>query len=87
MTQLHRHPAPETVSIVDIRVGDLVDLQGDPIADPGRTHEHYADDLVVVGGTRLRADDSVEISFSDGGLFEFPAGHGLVVWGHDDDWD
>lgn len=77
--------APIALAILDARRGALVDLEGDPIADPHHDEEAYAFELATVVGTRALVSDAVELEFSDGETITFPAGHVLTCWGSDPD--
>jgi hypothetical protein len=76
-----------SVPILDVRTGDLIDLEADPYADPRHDDEDFADHLVTVLGTQAHADGSVTVRFTDERSFTFPDGHELSGWGHDDDLD
>lgn len=81
--------APEWVAVTDLRVGDLVDLEGDPYADPGHGnpdhHCGYEFELTHVGdlfGDRPGEHETANCYRLDyeGGACGFPPDHRLSRW-------
>ena len=67
----------------DLRPGDCVDLDGDPIADPGRNQPGLEFELAVVGAVVREAPDCVAVYFDGYPGWGFPPGHLLPVHGRD----
>ena len=61
-------------NVEDVKEGDILDLEGDSIADPGSTHPLLRNDWQVVVSTERETPECVTIYFPDF-TCAFPAGH------------
>ena len=69
----------KTKRVDALRLGDMVDLQGDKHADPNGDHPEYEFEYVSVIGTERETPGCVRVDFSDGGSRGFPPGHELKL--------
>ena len=68
-----------TIAAADIRVGDLVDLEGDAFADPDRDNIFFQSELIEVVEVVRETDECVAIGLEGFDLVGFPPGHHLRV--------
>lgn len=63
----------------NVKVGDLVDLEGDEYADPGNDQPYLQDQYVEVIEVEQETPECVLIAFEGYGLVGFPTLHKLNV--------
>lgn len=63
----------------DVKVGDLVDLEGDPYADPDSDILYFQDQYMEVGEVDQETPECVAIGFEGFDLVGFPTDHELKV--------
>lgn len=68
-----------------IRAGDLVDLRGDPFADPKHDHALFQFELAEVVEIEQETPSCVAIGFEGFDIVGFPTDHLLDVQGHLDE--
>lgn len=66
-----------------IRVGDMVDLEGDTYADPQLEHGEFASELQTVATVERETPDCVAIGFEGFDVVGFPLDHLLRVKGRE----
>ncbi len=71
----------ELVPAAAVKVGDMVDLEGDTYADPNRDSLAFECEYAIVFEVDRETADCVAIYF-DGCAFGFPPDHLLKVEGH-----
>lgn len=78
---------PRMVPAKNVRVGDLVDLEGDSIADPDRQNFAFECELQAVSAVEEETRDCIAIHFEGVDTFGFPPDHKLKVALHDEAYD
>lgn len=81
-------PIKEHMTLVGmLRVGDLVDLAGDPFADPNSDDISLDCEYAVVCEINREADDCIAVGFEGFDVIGFPPDHIVWVGGHDSGYD
>jgi hypothetical protein len=70
-----------------LRVGDLVDLAGDPFADPESDNISLECEYAVVCEVAREADDCIAVGFEGFDVVGFPPDHIVWVGGHDNGYN
>lgn len=73
--------AGKLVKVGDLRVGQVVDLEGDLYADPDKTNRHLAEHVQVVEEIVCNNERAVRVVFEDSESVVFPADHKLLCVG------
>jgi hypothetical protein len=68
-----------TLPVSDLREGDLVDLEGDPFADPRRDRIAFATEYQTVEAVVRETARCVAVYILDVDCFGFPPGHHVRV--------
>ena len=75
------HPK-EVRPVGTLRLGDYVDLEGDPVADYHRDKVAFEEEYQIITALELKSPERVGIEIQVGGehyWFEFPPGHLIRV--------
>ena len=67
--------------VLDLRVGDRVDLEGDLIADPAGDHPEFEFEFEVVDHIERETEDCIRVDFRSGLSCGFPPDHWVDVDG------
>lgn len=59
----------------DLKVGDFIDLEGDPYADPHSDNDYFRSEFVQVVEVTPETDDCVAVGIEGFDLVGFPVGH------------
>ena len=79
---------PRRVPVSSIRIGDLVDLENDPYADPQHDNPTYPYEYVVCCEIEHETPWCIVLGFEGaGGVVGFPPDHDLMVGGHTSAYD
>lgn len=70
--------------VADLQEGDLVDLEGDPYADPRRDHPEFEFEYQEVLTVEQETPECVAVGF-DFDVIGFPTNHVLTVMERDDE--
>lgn len=67
---------PDTpVPVEELQPGDLIDLEGDPYADPGRAEIMFESEYAVVTEAPELETADCTLVHTDAGSYGFPRGH------------
>jgi hypothetical protein len=69
---------PTTMRVDELREGDMVDLEGDPFADPDRSEDWLHYEFAVVADTERETDECVRVDCL-GVCFGAPPDHRVLV--------
>lgn len=80
------------IKVRHLRVGDVLDLQNDPYADPAGTNTFYPCEYAVIAAVTQETLDCFVLDFEHGATVGFPADHQVChhpreEWSPDEDWD
>jgi hypothetical protein len=80
-TPTHDEPATGemTVAVKDLRIGDAVDLEGDPYADPNQENPALECEYQQVYSVERETGDCVAVGFDGFDIVGFPPDHLVTV--------
>jgi hypothetical protein len=65
--------------VKDLRLGDMLDLEGDRWADPNRSNTLFEFEYQVVWFIERETPNCTVVFLKDGGAFGFPPDHSVLV--------
>lgn len=65
------------IPATEVKVGDMIDLEGDTYADPARDHPWMEDEYAIVAEVDYETSECVAIGFESFDLVGFPIHHPL----------
>ena len=72
------------IPVSEVKIGDMLDLAGDPIADPASSNVALEFELALVVEVERETPDCTLIGLEGLGAYGFPPGHQVWLAGHDD---